>query len=484
MKGEAKRLFEFDDFSVDVGERLLSRDGSALTLTSKAFDILLVLVENHGRTVSKDQLMQIVWADTFVEEGNLSQHISTLRRVLEDDPRKQRFIKTIPKLGYRFTGAVRETVDESAGLETVSRSRLVIREETREGFWTATRSLVAAVLIIGVGLLCLWAWSASKAAAGAKRSGVSPHPEAADAYTKGRDLWRNRGAGSLHQATLLLERAVELDPAFALGHAALADAYAFDYANRRKAEVAARRAIELDPNLGEPHASIGFVRMFWEWDLTAAEREFKTAISLSPDYATGHQWYAANLAAMGRSDAALVEIRQAASLDPASVAIQADHCQILYFDERNEEALSECSKVLQRDPGNMSAHLHMYDIYMALGMHDEAVTKFIENRIMAAGEIPVSTRTGLKRSFETQGIAGFLQTQIKDPGQIPYHYSLAKSHMALGNVEAALVALRTSFEKREWDFIFFKAHPAFMRLRHDPRFEELIEKVHAPRMLQ
>ena len=87
----------FDRFRVEVEERRLTRNGAAVTLTSRDFDILLALIENSGQTVGKNDLMETIWEDTFVEEGNLNRHVSTLRKVLGDDPREQRFIKTIPK---------------------------------------------------------------------------------------------------------------------------------------------------------------------------------------------------------------------------------------------------------------------------------------------------------------------------------------------------------------------------------------------------
>src|SRR6185295_10744165 len=97
MNGARRHFFEFDRFRVDVEERRLLRDGKTVTLTAKVFDILLALVENPGRTIDKNELMQTVWEDTFVEEGNLNRHVSTLRKLLGDGPREQKFIKTIPK---------------------------------------------------------------------------------------------------------------------------------------------------------------------------------------------------------------------------------------------------------------------------------------------------------------------------------------------------------------------------------------------------
>lgn len=102
----------FGAFRLDPARRLLFRQDEAIPLTSKVFDTLLVLVENRGQAVTKEELMKAVWPDTFVEENNLTQNISTLRKVLGESPNDHSYIETIPKLGYRFVATV---VDGTGG---------------------------------------------------------------------------------------------------------------------------------------------------------------------------------------------------------------------------------------------------------------------------------------------------------------------------------------------------------------------------------
>lgn len=106
MRKQTKQSYEFGPFRLDVDERLLMRDGRMTPLPPKVFDTLLVLVENSGRVVSKDELMQSLWPDTFVEESNLTQNISQLRRALGDGAAGPQYIETIPKRGYRFVANV------------------------------------------------------------------------------------------------------------------------------------------------------------------------------------------------------------------------------------------------------------------------------------------------------------------------------------------------------------------------------------------
>lgn len=96
----AKQIYEFGEFRIDAEERLLLRNGKPIPLTPKAFETLLALVENSGHVVKKDDLMKRVWPDAFVEEVNLAQNVSAIRRVL--DTNGTQYIETVPKLGYRL----------------------------------------------------------------------------------------------------------------------------------------------------------------------------------------------------------------------------------------------------------------------------------------------------------------------------------------------------------------------------------------------
>src|SRR5882757_6230122 len=107
-------LYRFGQFMLDPGRRTLSRANSLVSLTPKAFDVLLFLAQNPNRLVTKEELLQAVWGDTFVEEGNLTQYISHLRKALGDNAENARLIVTIARKGYQFTGNV--TVTESADI--------------------------------------------------------------------------------------------------------------------------------------------------------------------------------------------------------------------------------------------------------------------------------------------------------------------------------------------------------------------------------
>lgn len=145
MLVSSENHYEFGDFSLDRDERLLTREGRPVDVTPKAFEILLLLVENAGRTVTKEEIFGRVWPDSYVEETNLSHHIFRLRKTLGDGD-ETKFIETVPKRGYKFVADVR-----SAGAaETMSADPIQVRvPDSRRAFPMLPMLVAIAFLILG-----------------------------------------------------------------------------------------------------------------------------------------------------------------------------------------------------------------------------------------------------------------------------------------------------------------------------------------------
>jgi DNA-binding winged helix-turn-helix (wHTH) protein len=139
MSKQTNHFYEFGPFRVDAGRQLLLRDGQPVPLTSKTFETLLMLLQHSEQMVSKDELMKQLWPDTFVEESNLTYHISMLRKALGESPQDHRYLVTIAGRGYRFAEKVREVSD---GYELVVQSHSVERVTVEE---TESRQHSAAV---------------------------------------------------------------------------------------------------------------------------------------------------------------------------------------------------------------------------------------------------------------------------------------------------------------------------------------------------
>lgn len=143
-------LYRFGEFALDSRKRTLSRADSLVSLTPKAFDVLLFLVQNPNRLVTKEELLQAVWGDIFVEEGNLTQYISHLRKALSDNSEDARLIVTIARKGYQFTGNV--SVTEAAGAASQRSLKKEIAKPSRH-WWKAVLVGAFAAILTGSGYL-------------------------------------------------------------------------------------------------------------------------------------------------------------------------------------------------------------------------------------------------------------------------------------------------------------------------------------------
>lgn len=164
MPAETQAFYDFGNFRCDPGEQLLLCEGKPVPLSPKAFGILVVLIQSDGRLVTKEELMQMVWPDSFVEEANLTVNISVLRRVLGETPDGRQFIETVPKRGYRFvvpvtqsqeetpavTGAQAAVIQESELPPVPPRSSL-LRSQKR--WWLAAAGLVLIAICISAILI-------------------------------------------------------------------------------------------------------------------------------------------------------------------------------------------------------------------------------------------------------------------------------------------------------------------------------------------
>ncbi len=623
MPENGKKFYEFGEFRLDESERLLSCGGEPVHLQSRAFDTLVTLVKNSGRLVTKEDLLRTVWADSFVEENNLTQNIYALRKSLAGKG-GENYIETVPRHGYRFTGEVREVFEETDFSLVENRSVLRVKleeqteeTETAEPFRLPRKSLAAVLLcILTAGVFFVWKFSPENSqrksiilppevktlavlpfqienptgsdeftglviaddlsrqlrhseafkfrfitpgskvletrktapelgrllkadavltgvfsrtgglpqievnlvrtqdgttlwkqrfenadgdiyrisaaiadtflndypAFGANDDDLRKHrpknPEVYKTYLKARALWNKRTSAELHQATILLEQAVVKDPHFALGYAALADAYAFDFTQRFKAVETAEKALELNPRSGEAHASLGFVYLFWDWNVLEAERHFKQAAALSPHYATGRQWYAALFAASGMMSASKEEIRAALELEPVSLPINADAGQILYFADEYDKASEHCRTALELDAGFINAYGCLYRIYTIKQMYPEAVAAYFKHEEIASLERKNVTdkNARLKEAYANGGIEDFWKEMLTPLWENHGYLNLAEYHARLGNKEEALRHLEIAFEKREFGFSFVSVNPVFDDYRRDARFRRLTEQ--------
>jgi serine/threonine-protein kinase len=327
--------------------------------------------------------------------------------------------------------------------------------------------------------------------AGERRRLVRPYTENLEAhnlYLQGRHYWNQRTEDGLNKSIESFERAVALDPKFALAYAALADSRAllasYGLSPPRqimpKAKAAAVQALELDEGLGEAHASLAFVRFLYEWDWQGAERSYKRASELNPGYAIMHHWYAGYLRAMGRLDEALAESRQAQALDPLSPAIGRDLGRVFHCQRRYDQAIEQYRKTLELEPGFPSGYLHLGLAYAQKAMYPEAVAACQKARELR-GANPL-TLAGLGYCYGRWGQRDKAQELLAELKRVSAQkyvsaFDLALIHIGLDQKDQAFEWLDKAREDRDGWLVWLNADPVFDSLRPDPRFAALLKRV-------
>jgi tetratricopeptide (TPR) repeat protein len=311
--------------------------------------------------------------------------------------------------------------------------------------------------------------------------------EARQLYTAGRYYSTRRTAEGLRQAIERLERAVELDPEYAIAHSELADCYALlnwyveppPPGAWERAKDSALRAVEADPNLPEAHASLGFVRLHFDRDWIDAERELRKAIQLKPSNQVAHRWYAYSLSAMGRHDEAYAEIERARQISPQSAVIATAVANVLFLAGKFDEAVAQARKSLETDPGAVAAHTILRWAYELKGMHNEAMAAFEQERSFA-GDTPTTHakrahvlaatgKTDEARQILNEIIAKRQQNWVTA-------YEIAIIYTWLDDFDNAFRWLVQAEREHAVGFTFVRVDPHLAKLRLDPRFADLMRE--------
>ncbi len=314
------------------------------------------------------------------------------------------------------------------------------------------------------------------------------NPEAFQLCLKGRYHWNKRTEDSLRKSLECFNLAVETDPSCALAYAGVADTYGMLVWNMMvaprdglpKAKAAATKALGIDGELAEAHSSVAFVKLFYEWDWHGAEREFQRAIELNPNYAMTWQWYAMELAALGRHEEALRETDRALQLDPLSMSINTTTALLLYLVRDYEHALGQIRKTLDLDAGFFPAHFVRGCILQQLDQREEAI-KELQEAVELSHRLPLflgALGHGYAFFGETEKAREILQELLTmRENKYGSSYCIAEIFLGLGEIDHALDWLEKACDERATWMIFLKVHPIFERLHAEPRFADILRRM-------
>jgi DNA-binding winged helix-turn-helix (wHTH) protein/tetratricopeptide (TPR) repeat protein len=490
---ETRRVYEFSQFVLDLEARALLRDGRTVPLPSRAYELLVALVEARGRIVTKDELLDSVWEGAFVEESNLTVAVSALRRALGDNKSEPVFIETIPRRGYRFVPDVHEVTEANRIVRSIDGDVRMVQATRVEidapavPFGTTVEQPALAVAPQPatswrrpVATLCLAVAAATAMGIGVESRFASfdrVDPQARAELLRGRHQWSRRTGPGIVRSVEHFRRAIELEPGYADAYAGLAGAYVFDLADWPKAESAARTAIAYDPRQADAHAVIGFGRMFHQWDWAGAKDELDTALAIDPECVSALQWRAAWLAAHGRLEEAKLSLGKAATIDPVYAPVLVDLAEIAYFEHDYPRAISLAREALEIDPGIPAARVVIMN--SAAWLDDGEAYMAARRELDARAGTAESLRAAIESAFASGGIKAVIRVNLERQLANPtaQAFGIATSYKWLDERDAALDWLERAVDEHAFGLVYLTVDPVFDDFRRLDRFRAIERRV-------
>src|SRR5262245_11955952 len=449
----SSEVFHFDEFTLDVRERRLLRGTEAVRLSPKAYDVLVALVQQRGRLVTKDELLKRLWPESFVEEGSLTVYVSALRKALGEDATRPAYIETVARSGYRFIAAV--TFDP-AGEKSFAPSAIARPVELYE--------------LVGRGRSHLLSDSYFEL------------PAAVDAFRS----------------------AIEIDPTYAPAHAGLARALCVQAAFRvvphqeafTEANASALRALAMDSASADAQVALGTVLFLSEWDWTAAERSLHRALEINPDHTEALLQYGSLHEALGQLDDGLRCKQQALARDPRSPGVLVQIAAAYWNQRKYDDTLVWARRALEVDPKHVQAVQFINHVYMKIGDINRFaafnVSQFSWAIAWGFPEEMVAAMTqviaDMQQVYATTGLSGvrrFMVDQITNP-QLDFDILLkmaffrAALYGAAGRLDEAFDCLDHAIAYRDPALVHLAVAPDWDGLRADPRFAERLRSMALP----
>jgi DNA-binding winged helix-turn-helix (wHTH) protein/predicted Zn-dependent protease len=529
MSNKEKELYEFGEFRLDVGERKLERvdGGQSGHLHEKAFQTLCILVRNGGRLVTKKELLDQVWPDSFVEENNLDKCIHAIRQALDERREGEKYIETVRKHGYRFVRDVKRIGVE--GSENFGRAPATLNGQATEAgdargaeardnegtaAPTATRRyyLYTAVPIVLISIVALAGWFVATA----RRSPESTDPKKAsgsetlsaqdpagrlgspayDLYVRGKVKVASENREDTEAAIKLLEEAVSLDPNFAEAYTQLARAYntmAFKYNSdaeskrfHENAEVAIEKALALNPNLAEAHFARGLI--LWTnargFPHDRAIQSFKRSLALDPNQDETHHQLSVVYSHIGLLGEAEKSVNRALELNPNNTLARFRAGVYKQYQGKFDEAIA-IFKTIPRDVTPLLVDRSMAETLIQMGRVQDAEA-IVENYLARYPQDEGGSFTSVKALLlakagkrEEAGAAAARAVEIGS-GYGHFHhtaYNIASAYAVLNMPDEAVKWLTVAADNGFPNYPYFEIDSNLDNVRNDLRFVEYMAKL-------
>jgi len=315
------------------------------------------------------------------------------------------------------------------------------------------------------------------------------NPEAYQDYLKGRYWWNKTTEDGEKKGIEYFQKAIDIDPTYALAFSGLADCYS-DLAYRGflapkeaypRAKEAAQRALNIDGTLAEAHTSLAIVTGEFDWDWLDADKEFQRAIELNPNYAIAHTWYATRvLRNMGRSEEAIAEQKRAVELDPLSLisnlALGVEFSEARQYDQ----AIEQLRKTVELDPNFSLAHVMLGRTYVEKAAYKEGIEEI--ERALALSPDNARFMAFLGMAYAREGSRANARKVLDQLNSIATQKYVAANYRALtyaalGEKDKAFEWLERAYDERSIGLSPLKTSSEFSPLRSDPRFADLLRRM-------
>jgi DNA-binding winged helix-turn-helix (wHTH) protein/tetratricopeptide (TPR) repeat protein len=488
--------YRFDGWTLQVETGELEREGQSQRLTQQPLRILLELLRQPGKVVSRERLVEVLWPKGVVDYDNgLNVAMRKLRLTLGDESETPRYIETVPRLGYRFIGKL----EADPGATDVAPP--VVTAPKRHPHW-----LFAGGIAGGAILVVLWVLSTLKSEVppGRESPGAEPaaEPEASppvvarrttsvrayEHYLQGIYHRSRRDVDAGQKAIASFEASLREDPEYAEAWAGLSDTYVGAAIGHSipatkafaLARDAARRAVQLDPGIAETHTSLGQIYMFYERDYPAAERQFALARAANEKYARLWHHLAMLRAFQGRSEEALAAIRRARELEPMTLLYNSNHALVLYHSRRYDEAIAHARGLLEAQP---QLHQVRSVLIRSLIEKDELVSA-LEQLPLRGRDTPNLSDAALvyaRKGMREEALAEIARIEKVSAQGFGVGYELAIAHAALGNLDAACRALDLAWRDSSPFLGWMRLDPRMDPLRKQPCYADVEKRLHGPK---
>ena len=414
----------FGSFEVDEKAFQLREHGQPVRLERIPMELMILLVRNRSRLVTRDEILGQIWGiNHYLEsESAVNTAIRKLRRALRDDAASPRMIETVPGKGYRFIAPAQH---ESAGAKP-----------------------------------------------------LAPHPEAVRSFLRGRHAWNKKTADAYENALVHFQEAIDHDAAYAPSLVGVAHCYVMMGIHGLKpatdvyplARAAAHSALEINPDSAEAVTALGDVAKGYDRDWKQAEQYFRRAIELNREYALAHQWYANMLSIVGRHAEAVAEAEKARRLDPLSVGPAGFVGFTLYRARQYDDALRECEKTVELHKQAPIAAWFLAHVLIQKGRFEEAdraLTRTLQPASESGMHLALLSFAGARAGKHRQAKEILQRMKVAQKQRYISPFDLSIAHWGLGDSQTAIELMMRAIAERVMR-VTELSMPLFDEVRADP----------------